>query len=417
MEYINYDMNAYKLHIIKTDKFKTITVSVAFRRKIVKEEITIRNLLKDLLINASYNYPTEKSLIIETEKLYDLKLMASNYRIGNYAVMAIKTRFLNEKYTESGMNEESIKFLLDLIFNPKFDSEINKCKKMLIKNIKSLSDNKIKYSILKLLSKVEDRPYSYNSYGYIEDLEKITIDNLQEYYNSIIKDDIVDVFIVGDISEILIKKIFKEYFKVGTYHKHEVSLLVPELIKTHKIEKYKEQANVSQTQLVLLYSIKGLTDKERKYVLPVYSEMLGGSANSILFSSVREKNSYAYYVNSLIKPYDNIMIIYAGIDGKNQDNVQKIILKSLKNISKGQFDETKFTSAKKTIVSSIEASLDSPIGIINNCYAMTLVNSKSSSERIKNIMMVTKDDVISVGKKISLYSSFILEATNEENND
>ena len=32
---------------INTDKLKTITVSVEFRRKIVKEEITIRNLLKD----------------------------------------------------------------------------------------------------------------------------------------------------------------------------------------------------------------------------------------------------------------------------------------------------------------------------------------------------------------------------------
>ena len=64
MKYTSYNMNAYNLHIIKTDKFKTITVSVSFRRKVKKEEITIRNLLKELLINSSYNYPTEKSLIV-----------------------------------------------------------------------------------------------------------------------------------------------------------------------------------------------------------------------------------------------------------------------------------------------------------------------------------------------------------------
>ena len=112
MEYIKNDMNAYNLHIIKTDRFKTVTVSVVFRRKINKEEITMRNLLKELLINSSYNYPTERSLIIETEKLYDLKLLSSNYRIGNYAILSLRTRFLNEKYTEEGMNEESIKFYL-----------------------------------------------------------------------------------------------------------------------------------------------------------------------------------------------------------------------------------------------------------------------------------------------------------------
>ena len=70
MEYTCYNMNAYNLHVINTDKFKTITVDVCFRRKIKKDEITIRNLLKELIVNSSLNYPTEKSLIIQTEKLY-----------------------------------------------------------------------------------------------------------------------------------------------------------------------------------------------------------------------------------------------------------------------------------------------------------------------------------------------------------
>ena len=67
MEYTCYNMNAYNLHVINTDKFKTITIDVSFRRKIKKEEITIRNLLKELIVNSSCNYPTERSLIIQTE--------------------------------------------------------------------------------------------------------------------------------------------------------------------------------------------------------------------------------------------------------------------------------------------------------------------------------------------------------------
>ena len=129
MEYTCYNMNAYNLHIIKTDKFKTITIDVSFRRKIKKDEITIRNLLKELIVNSSLSYPTERSLIIQTEKLYDLKLLSSSYRIGNYSILSFKTRFLNEFYTEEGMNEESIKFLLDLIFKPRLDNDIEKCKK------------------------------------------------------------------------------------------------------------------------------------------------------------------------------------------------------------------------------------------------------------------------------------------------
>ena len=63
LEHTSYDMNAYKLHIINTDKFKTITVSVAFRRKIVKEEITIRNLIKELVMQDIKIYSVRKENI------------------------------------------------------------------------------------------------------------------------------------------------------------------------------------------------------------------------------------------------------------------------------------------------------------------------------------------------------------------
>ena len=301
LEHTSYDMNAYKLHIINTDKFKTITVSVAFRRKIVKEEITIRNLIKELVINSSFNYPTERSLIIETERLYDLKLMTSNYRIGNDAIFTFKTRFLNEEYTEEGMNEESIRFFLDLIFNPRLDNEIDKCKKKVEKSIKSLSDNKVKYSLFKLLYSTGDMPYAYNSYGYIDELDKIEVDDIKKYYDSMLKDDLVDAYVVGNVNCEEIKNIFREYFKVTTFHKNNPSIIAPELNNVRKVLELSETEDVNQSQLTILYNINGLSDYERKYVLPVYGEMLGGSSNSILFEAVREKNSYAYYVNTIVK--------------------------------------------------------------------------------------------------------------------
>ncbi|MBQ8219447.1 MAG: insulinase family protein [Bacilli bacterium] len=417
MVYNCYDMNAYNLHIIKTDKFKTITVEIAFRRKIKKEEITIRNLLKELIINSSYNYPTEKKLIIETEKLYDLKLLTSNYRIGNSTIFSLKSRFLNEKYTEEGMNKESIRFLLDILFNPRLDNEVDKCKKRLEKSINSLSDNKVKYSLFKLLEHTGNMPYSYNSYGYLDDLEKITHEDILAYYNDMIRNDIIDVFVVGEVSDKEIKEIFKEYFKVTTYHKQKIDIITKELSNVRKIKEYNEKDNVNQTQLAILYNVKGLTDRERKYVFPVYGEMLGGSSNSILFENVRGKNSYAYYVNSIVKSYDNIMMVYSGIDGNNTNDVKKIIDKSLKEINKGKIDKDKFESAKKTIISGIKASLDNPMGIINNYYAKMLVNSDDIDVRIENVNNVSINEIISLSKKISMYSYFVLEASNEEDNN
>ena len=281
----------------------------------------------------------------------------------------------------------------------------------------SLKDNKIKYALAKLLETTGDMPYAYNGYGYLEDLDKINENDIKEYYDSVIKNDIADVYVVGEVDEAEIKNIFREYFKVTTFHKQDISVITGELSNVRKLLEFREIDQVNQTQLTLLCNLRGLTDRERKYVMPVYAEMLGGTSNSILFDAVREKNSYAYYVNALVKSYDNVMMIYSGIEKGNEKNAYKIISKALNEIGKGKFDNDKFESAKETIISAVKASLDNPMGIITNYYAKELVNSLDPEERIKNINKVSRDDIVNVSKKIKLHTMFILEAQDEEDNN
>lgn len=416
MNYEKVDMGSYQLHIIKTKKFKTITVEVNFRRKVKKEEITIRNLLKTVMLSTTQNYKTERELIKETENLYDLKLISANTRIGNYSNLSFKIRFLNEKYTEKNMNEYSIVFLLDILFRPNVingcfnEEELKKAKNKLEKNIKNLKDNKLKYTLIKLLETTKNKSYSYNSYGYLEDIEKINTKNLYEYYNSMLKDDYIDIFVVGDVDSAQIKKIFKEQFKANTFKKDKKNILVEELIPRKRIKKVVENDDANQSQLTLLCSLNKLTDFERKYVLLVYNEMLGGSSNSLLFDTIREKNSYAYYVNSTAKAYDNIIMIYSGIESGNANNVLKLIKKTFQNIEKGKFDNKILESSKETIIASIKASTDSPAGIINTYYARVLVNSADFEERIENIKKVSKEDIINISKKITLNTMYLLES-------
>ena len=63
MNYEMIDMGAYNLHIIKTTKFKTITVEVNFREKMSKDSITMRNLLKSVLLSTN-NSKTSRSLSV-----------------------------------------------------------------------------------------------------------------------------------------------------------------------------------------------------------------------------------------------------------------------------------------------------------------------------------------------------------------
>lgn len=423
MNFESINMSAYNLHFIKTNKFKTITIDVDFYRNIKKEEITKRNLLKMVLLDSSKNYKTEKDLIIESENLYDIKVSSSISRLGTFSNLSFQTKFLNEKYTEKDMNKESIIFFLDLIFNPNTLNNafvnIDKQKEKLRQDIISINDNKPRLAHLKLMEKYPNREYGYNTFGYIDDIDKIDGNVLYEYYKEVIDKDQIDIFVLGDFSSSDMKELFKEYFKVNTFKKENKKLLIKELDIRKRIVRYHEYDDVNQNQVLLLFSLNNLTDFERKYTVKVLNEVLGGSSNSILFNRVREDKGYCYYVNSSVKAYDNIMVINSGVESKNTEKCIKLIRKVIKEVKEGKISDDLIKSSINTIVSGINASFDSPIGIINTYFSKVLVGTEDAEERIKNFRSITKEDIIKVSKKINLNSILTLEKgdTNEKNKD
>ena len=156
MKYRKITNHTYNLHIIKTKKFKTVTVQIYFKNKLEKEEITYRNLLLNVLCEATNKYPKKRLLEIATEDLYELGYHGSNYISGKYGIMGFDITFLNEKYTEKGMLEKSIDFLSQILFEP----NINNSRTGL-----SFDKNnfKISYNILKNgIKGVKERPSIYS---------------------------------------------------------------------------------------------------------------------------------------------------------------------------------------------------------------------------------------------------------------
>ena len=422
MNYEKYSYGAYNLHIINTNKFKTIKVTVNFRTKSLENEITIRNILKMILLNSCKDYPKEKDLIIESENLYDLKVSSLSSRVGNYSILSFNLEFLNEKYTEKNMNEYSLDFFMNLLFKPnvqdnKFDqTSFNVVTNVLRKSINSIKDNKTKYSIIKVLEVMNhNMPYSFNPFGKIEELDSITPESLYEYYKKVLTNDLVDILVVGEVDSEKIREYFTNNFKVNTYKKVKNDILLPNILPRKKVKKIIEKDNVNQSKLAIGLRISNMTDYERKYVLRVYNEILGGGGNSMLFNTIREKHSLAYYINSFSQFYDNIAIIYAGVNSSKINMAIKLIKDTLNKMGKGIFSDEDLNNAIQTIISVIEVSEDSNTGIINNYYAQSLVNADNLDIKIKKYSNITKEDVVNIAKKIKMDTIYILEGDINEN--
>ena len=420
MEYIKYELGAYNLNVIKTNNFKTVRVEVKFRNVVKKEEITLRNLLKMVLIESTKKFDTERKFVIESEELYDLKLSSTSSRVGNFTTLSFNLTFLNEEYTEKGLHNKSLDFLMEVLFNPnvsnnKFDSlSFNNCVNKLEKSIMGRKDNKTKYSIFALLQHMGDYAYSYDQYGYLSDLKNIDEAKLYEYYKKVLMNDLVDVYVIGNVDSNEIKEYFINNFKINSFKKEKMNVLIDEVLPRKRVKVFKEEDDVNQTKIAIGLRFNDVSEYERKYVLYVYNEILGGSGNSLLFDTVREKNSLAYYINSIAQGYDNLLIIYTGIDKDRVDLGLKLIKKTIKDIEKGEFTSDMFNNAINMITSSLKLSLETQPSVINNYYAMNILNSDDINTRISKFEKVTKEDVINFSKKIKMDTIFLLEGDHNE---
>lgn len=420
MQVINKDLGSYNLHFIKTDIFKTITMKVIFHTPIIKEDITKRNILSDIFLQSTKEYKTRRDLTIKSEDLYAADIYTSNQRVGNYIMTSFILQTLNDKYTEENNFEESIKFLHEIIFNPDVEEERFKEDKLeLVKSNATLALNSIKedaanYSLIRM-SEAYDKtsPISYRMTGYLEDLDKITEENLYEYYERMLDNDYVDIFILGDINEKELLPIIKKYFKFKKVKKRKASYYLPNKKPRKRRLFAKETTKNSQSKLAIACPITKMTDYEKNYSLLLANIILGGTGDSKLFKEVREENSLCYTIRSNYNRLDNLMVINAGIDNVNFDKAVELITKNVQDMKKGKFTDSDINVAKEFYKTSAESLMESPSRIINEVLTEEILGVEPLSERVRKIEKVTKKDIMRACKKINMDTVFLLEGGNK----
>ena len=420
MQVINKDLGSYNLHFIKTDIFKTITMKVIFHTPIIKEDITKRNILSDILLQSTKEYKTRRDLTIKSEDLYAADIYTSNQRVGNYIMTSFILQTLNDKYTEENNFEESIKFLHEIIFNPDVEEEKFKEDKLeLVKSNAKLALNSIKedaanYSLIRM-SEAYDKtsPISYRMTGYLEDLDKITEENLYEYYERMLDNDYVDIFILGDINEKELLPIIKKHFKFKKVKKRKASYYLPNKKPRKRRLFAKETTKNSQSKLAIACPITKMTDYEKNYSLLLANIILGGTGDSKLFKEVREENSLCYTIRSNYNRLDNLMVINAGIDNVNFDKAVELITKNVQDMKKGKFTDSDINVAKEFYKTSAESLMESPSRIINEVLTEEILGAEPLSERVRKIEKVTKKDIMRACKKINMDTVLLLEGGNK----
>lgn len=415
MEYKLYDCDSYKIHTIKTDKFKNCSMEIMFRNNLIKEEITENNMLVDMLMHSSKKYPKRRDIAIELENLYSSSVRGFSTRLGNSIMLSFVLDFLNPRYCDEGYLEEVISLPFELLLNPNVDNlEFDRRSFNIIKNriksdIESLKENASRYAFRRSLTLMDkDSPSSYYMTGYLSDLENITPSSLVDTYHRMLNDYICDIYIIGNLDMDKVVQLIKDKFKIKTIKDYKVNLYVDNKIRKKNLD-ICETGNYEQDSLVMIYNLDNLNKKERDYVIQLYNIILGsGGLTSKLYKYLREENSLCYIVSSMYQKYDGLLLIYSGIDKKDKNKCLKLINKALQEMINGDFTDEELDNAKKAVISSIKMSEDTNGGIINNYLFNELDNLPLYDERVKEFKKISKKDVIEVAKKVKLNTIYLL---------
>ena len=420
------------IHNISTNKFKTNLYAVFLATPMNRETVTKNALITAILRRGSQNLQSQDVISKKLEEMYGASFDCGIDKTGDNHIMkfyleAISEEFLPEK---EELAKKCIEILLDIIFNPLIENNgfkeeyVESEKNNLKQIIESKIDNKRTYSLERCVEEMfKDEPYGLYKYGYVEDLDKLTPQNLYEYYKQLINQCKIDIFVSNTITNMAsnttndsesnekINKIMEQNDMIKKLKEREAIYVKSNENNNQESSQEKvveEHMQVGQGNLVIGLKVNANQD-DAKYLTSVYNAILGGGANSKLFQNVREKESLAYTAASNYRRQKNVIFIRCGIEIENYKKALDTIRVQLEDIKNGNFTEEDLINSKKLITESIRGISSEQDTEITYYYGQELSNKLVSLEDyIHKIEGVTKKDVEEIARNISVDTIYFL---------
>lgn len=415
MNYKKIKRDNYNLHLINTDRFKTITVSLKFTKKYNREESVYFKLLERVLpINGTENYKSVNDITKKLESLYNANIGYKFYVTSKNMTFETNLRIINPKYTKEDTYKESFDLFKEILTKPILKNNQFKYfdlqKDNLINSILNVKDDLRSYSSLKFQEIFyKGTVYAENNYKNIKLFEDMESKKLYENYKKLFNEFKIDVFVIGEFDEEVLTKYIEELVK-GFKSKNNYTKDLYTKVKC-KESLVKDKFKESQSSLLIGLNINGLTDEERDYKLILYNTILGSMNNSVLFVNVREKNSLCYSIGSTISKFTETMIIRSGISSDSFDDAVRLIKESLEEMKDEKKVDKLLKNAKKTLNIAYNDFYESSNKIIDYYFIREFTILPSIEERRERVMNLTSKDVTDIAKKVSIGLIYLMEGT------
>lgn len=402
----------YNLNLITTKKFKTTRIQITFASDLNEDTVTKRSILPYLLHAVSKKHNTRDKMSKYLENMYAASFNIGVSKIGLTHFVGFDLSIINDNYTFNNekLFSKSLEFASEVLFNPYFnDSIFNEEVRLLKEYYDSIYANKMKYAIKEMRHIMfKDELYKLDPLGRKEDVLNITLSDVSETYEKMMKNDLVTITVIGDIKFDEVEEEVSKYFNLSNRNFKPV-LLDKQTKVFNEVTKTEKVIDVKQAKLVVGYRNDTLYLSNDYYKALVFNVLFGASSESMLFKDIREEKGLVYYINSSYDPYKGVVFVTSGINAKDFDDVVKTTGDIIKDIINMEFSDESIVIAKSIINNRLIEGLDSNLSVASRVFRNSLFEIDFDIEGIMNeINKVTKKDISNMAKNLKLDTIYLL---------
>ncbi|AIK35937.1 MULTISPECIES: EF-P 5-aminopentanol modification-associated protein YfmF [Bacillus] len=421
MEQQMHELGGLRVHMIPTDKYKTNTFVFRFKAPLNEETVTERALLPYVLQSATEKLPSVIRLRQYLEELYGSSLAVDVSKKGEDHIISIYVDIANETYLQDAppLFEKALSMLSDIVLHPATEgsgflsSIVESEKRALVQRIEATYDDKMRYAnerLIEEMCKVE--PYRLSANGQKERVASITNETLYRYYQKVLAEDEMDLYIIGDIDEDAVDLVGK-YFSITPRTAKDKNVILHK--RNNEEQEIVEKQELKQSKLNIGYRTYITYRDEDYFALQLFNGLFGGFSHSKLFVNVREKNSLAYYAASRFESHKGLLFVMSGIEAKNYEKAVEIIKEQMKAMQNGDFSEEEIHQTKSVIQNQILEAIDTPRGFVEMLYHGVIAErTRPVEEWLTGIERVTKEKIVKVANNIELDTIYFLHGTEGE---
>lgn len=404
------------LRICQDSRFKQSCLSLQFLRPMCAQEAALNALLPTVLLRGCRRCPDLRSITQRLDELYGASVGELVRRVGDCQTVGLYCSCIQDRYAPEGAGilASAVELLGWLLLEPLTENgvflkeHVESEKQNLLSLIDSERSDKRAYAAGQLLRRMcRGDSYGVPRLGDREAVAAITPEALFAHYQTVLAESPAEVFYVGSAQPEQVADLLRPLFAPVRQRRDP-----PERrpFQGGESGRWSERMDIRQARLCLGF-VTDITDASPDYAaMQVLNTVFGGGMTSKLFLNVREKMGLCYSVDAGYYPAKGLVLVSAGINGRQEETVRREILEQLEQCRQGAISDQELESAKQALLSALRGVYDRPGAMEQYFGAAAILGRTPDPEReMAAIRAVTAEQAAAAAQKLQLRASFFLK--------